>query len=433
MSPKLTQKLTQQGALRRLVNLGMLIGGFGLGQGSIFLVQTWLVATGETEMLALFGTHFSFAILGIVAVEAGSLTILSAQIARQIHAGGERSAVWRTYWETTVFRLTIAFILIALGLGTLFFWPLPDFSRNYLAWSLPAMILWAFNAAGFLDGLQKSGVSGIIGSIAYVASAVALFFARDLSPAEAGAWTGAAFSIGYALTIAAQFAALAASGWRPAWAKPSGTGVRQAFIEEGSMLAGLLPGQLYFRAQLAIAALFLGHNATAVLVYAKQIVGAASQIAGFARRVEFPRLVQAVHGNPALGAASTMRIQRSSLAIAAAFAVMIALAALAVLAFAKGFAVEAWGFLALFCVTVLTESVGQALVQGLFARSRYHAAAIARILAVALAVVFGYLFVSVFGVRVFVLSDLVSHAIVISLSLWWLNKAARAHEAGNHA
>lgn len=198
------------------------------------------------------------------------------------------------------------------------------------------------------------------------------------------------------------------------------------------MLAGLLPGQLYFRAQLAIAALFLGHNATAVLVYAKQIVGAASQVAGFARRVEFPRLVQAVAGNPALGAAATMRIQRPSLFIAAAFAIMIALAALVVLALANGFAVEAWGFLALFCVTVLSESIGQALVQGLFARSRYHAAAIARILAVAFAVVFGYVFVGVFGVRVFVLSDLLSHAIVIMLSLWWLNKAARAHDAGKH-
>jgi hypothetical protein len=426
------QRMTEQGAIRRLVNLGMLIGGFGLGQGSIFLVQTWLVATGETEMLALFGTHFSFAILGIVAVEAGSLTILSAQIARQIHAGGEQAGVWRSYWETTIFRLTVAIVLIALGLCALAFWPLPDFSRNYLIWSLPAMLLWAFNAAGFLDGLQKSGVSGLTGSISYVASAVALFFARDLPTAEAGAWTGAAFSIGYALTIAAQFVALAASGWRLAWAAPSGVGIRQAFVEEGSMLAGLLPGQLYFRAQLAIAALFLGHNATAVLVYAKQIVGAASQIAGFARRVEFPRLVQAVAANPALGPAASMRIQRSSLAIAAAFAAMIALASLVVVGSAKGFAVEAWGFLALFCVTVLTESVGQALVQGLFARSRFHAAAVARIVAVALAVVFGYVFVSTFGVRVFVLSDMLSHAVVITLSLWWLNKAARAHDAGKH-
>jgi peptidoglycan biosynthesis protein MviN/MurJ (putative lipid II flippase) len=433
MSPSFISRLSQQGAFRRLVNLGMLIGGFGLGQGSIFLVQSWLVAKGETEMLALFGTHFSFAILGIVAVEAGSLTILSAQIARQIQSSGATADVWRAYWETTVFRGTVAILLIAAGIAALAFWPLPDFSRSYLVWSLPALLLWAFNAAGFLDGLQKSGVSGLTGSIAYVASAVALFFARGLAPGEAGAWTGAAFSIGYALTIAAQFAALAAAGWRPAWARPSGAGVRTAFVEEGSMLAGLLPGQLYFRAQLAIAAFALGHNATAVLVYAKQIVGAASQIAGFARRVEFPRLVQAVAANPALDAAATMRIQRSSLAIAAAFTVMIALASLAVLALAGGFAVEAWGFLALFCVTVLSESVGQALVQGLFARSRYHAAAVARILAVALAVVFGYVFVSVFGVRVFVLSDLVSHAIVITLSLWWLNKAARAHDVGNQA
>lgn len=433
MSPSLIQRISQQGAFRRLVNLGLLIGGFGLGQGSIFLVQTWLVATGKTEMLALFGTHFSFAILGIVAVEAGSLTILSAQIARQVHSGGAAAEVWRSYWETTVFRVTTAVLLIAAGAASLAFWPLPDFSRCYLLWSLPGILLWAFNAAGFLDGLQRSGVSGLTGSIAYVASAVALFLVRDLTPAEAGAWTGAAFSIGYALTIVAQFAALAAFGWRPAWAVPSGAGIRKAFVEEGSMLAGLLPGQLYFRAQLAIAALALGHNATAVLVYAKQIVGAASQIAGFARRVEFPRLVQALASSPGLVAVATMRIQRSSLAIAAGFAVMIAIAALTVVATAEGFAAEAWGFLAIFCVTVLTESVGQALVQGLFARSRYHAAATIRILAVAVAVVFGYVFVNVFGVRVFVLSDLLSHAMVITLSLWWLNKAARAHDAGNNA
>lgn len=431
MSPSFGQRFTQQGAVRRLVNLGMLIGGFGLGQGSIFLIQTWLVTTGDTELLALFGTHFSFAILGIVAVEAGSLTILSAQIARELHGGGARAGIWRVYWETTVFRLTIACLLTAAGVTAWAWWPLPEFSRNYLAWSLPALLLWAFNAAGFLDGLQKSGVSGLTGSIAYVASALALAFAQTLEAGDAGALTGAAFSIGYLLTIVAQFAALAASGWRPEWSKPSTTGIRAAFVEEGAMLAGLLPGQLYFRAQLAIAAFALGHNATAVLVYAKQIVGAASQIAGFARRVEFPRLVRAVVGDPSLGVVATLGMQRSSLAIAAAFAVLTASAALVVMNVASGFAVEAWSFLAMFCVTIVTESVSQALVQGLFARSRYHLTAIARIVAVALAVVFGYVFVGMFGVRVFVLSDLLSHAIVITLSLWWLNKAARADDVRN--
>lgn len=421
-----------QGAVRRLVNLGMLIGGFGIGQGSIFLVQTWLVATGKTELLALFGTHFSFAMLGIIAVEAGSLTVLSAQIARILHAKGDPHSVWRSYWETTVFRLTVAVILVLVGLGVGEFAALPDFSQTYLLFSLPALLLWAFNAAGFLDGLQKSGVSGITGSIAYLASALALYLAAGLPDREVGMWTGLALTLGYALTVVAQFVALAVAGWRPFWAKPTASGVRKAFVEESSMLAGLLPGQLYFRAQLAIAGLFLGTTATAMLVYAKQIVGAASQIAGFARRIEFPRLVQAVASNPATSVGHMLKIQRVSFGIAGVMTIGILGTALVVVSLFTGFTRDAWMFLALFCLTVLSESVGQALVQGLFAHNRYHGAAIARILAVALAVVFGYLSVSVFGTYVFVLSDFLSHAVVISLSLWWLTKATRA-DADRHA
>jgi hypothetical protein len=56
----------------------------------------------------------------------------------------------------------------------------------------------------------------------------------------------------------------------------------------------------------------------------------------------------------------------------------------------------------------------------------------ARILAVALAVIFGYLSVSIFGAYVFVLSDFLSHATVIGLSLWWLMKVTRA-DADRHA
>jgi hypothetical protein len=432
MTPDIPQQASQQGAFRRLVNLGMLIGGFGIGQGSIFLAQTWLVATDKTELLALFGTHFSFAMLGIIAVEAGSLTVLSAQIARILQGGADHASVWRSYWETTVFRLTVAMVLVLAGLGVGAYESLPDFSRAYLLFSLPALAIWAFNAAGFLDGLQKSGVSGITGSIAYLASAAAIYLAADLPDREVGMWTGLALSCGYALTIIAQFVALALAGWRPHWVRPTQAGVRKAFVEEGSMLAGLLPGQLYFRAQLAIAGLFLGTSATAMLVYAKQIVGAASQIAGFARRIEFPRLVQAVAANPATGVLHMLRIQRTSFWIAGLFTLGILAVALIVVSRFSGFTHDAWAFLAVFCLTILTESVGQALVQGLFAHDRYHLAAMARILAVAFAVIFSYLSVSIFGAYVFVLSDFLSHATVIGLSLWWLMKVTRA-DADRHA
>jgi hypothetical protein len=424
------QEFREQGAFRRLVNLGLLIGGFGIGQGSIFLAQTYLVASGHTELLALFGTHFSFAMLGIIAVEAGSLTILSAQIARLLVAQGDEHDLWRVYWETTVYRLSVAILLVA---GLLIFYrlvPLPSFSGNYLLGVLPALLFWAVNGAGFLDGLQKSGISGITGSIAYVASAVALALSIGKPPAEAGLITGSALSIGYGLTVIVQFSALWVLGWRLRWQTPTRGGIRKAFIEESSMLAGLAPGQLYFRAQLAIASVFLGTTATAMLVYAKQIVGAASQISGFARRIEFPRMVQAVAGNPHIPILKLVGIQKISFAIAGAMMAAILVASLVIVSMFGGFTHQAWAFLAVFCVTILSEAVGQSLVQAMFARNLFHAAAMARIIAVVVAIGFGYLFVSIMGALVFVASDLVSHAIVMSLSYFWLKRNHDRHSHG---
>ncbi|MDB5525643.1 MAG: putative permease protein [Rhizobium sp.] len=405
----------------------MLIGGFGIGQGSIFLAQTYLVVTGRTELLAQFGIHFSFAMLGIIAVEAGSLTILSAQIARLLVSQGNERDLWRVYWETTVYRLTVAIVLIA---GLVVFHSivdLPDFSANYLIGMLPALLIWAFNGAGFLDGLQKSGISGITGSIAYVASAIGLVVSLNAIPATAGLLTGGALSIGYALTVFIQFSALGLLGWRPRCERPTSAGIRKAFIEETSMLAGLAPGQLYFRAQLAIASIFLGATATAMLVYAKQIVGAASQISGFARRIEFPRMVQAVAADPAIGIAPLVGIQKISFAIAAAMTGSIFVASLVIMSIFDGFTEQAWAFLAIFCVTILTEAVGQSLVQAMFARNLFHSAAVARIIAVIVAIGFAYVFARYAGSHVFILSDLVSHAIVISLSYFWLKRNLARH------
>ena len=421
------KKLRDQGAVRRLVNLGLLIGGFGIGQGSIFLAQTYLVATGRTELLALFGAHFSFAMLGIIAVESGSLTILSAQIARLLVAQGDEHELWRVYWETTVYRLTIAVVLIAGLLVFKAIVPLPAFSATYLIGVLPALLIWAFNGAGFLDGLQRSGISGITGSIAYVASAVALVLALGKTPTQAGLITGGALSIGYALTVIVQFAALSLLGWKPRFERPTSGGVRKAFVEESSMLAGLAPGQLYFRAQLAIASVFLGSTATAMLVYAKQIIGAASQISGFARRIEFPRMVQAVTGNPRIAVRTLVGIQKISFAIAGAIAAAVLVASLIIISLFDGFTQQAWAFLAFFCVTILTEAFGQSLVQAMFARNLFHSAAVARIVAVVVAIGFGYLFVAMIGAKVFIVSDLVSHAIVISLSYYWLRRNFARH------
>jgi hypothetical protein len=66
----------------------------------------------------------------------------------------------------------------------------------------------------------------------------------------------------------------------------------------------------------------------------------------------------------------------------------------------------------------------------MFARNLFHSAAVARIIAVIVATGFGYAFVRLAGSHVFILSDLVSHAIVISLSYFWLKRNFARHGHG---
>src|SRR6202043_1761158 len=104
---------------------------------------------------------------------------------------------WRTVSETMAVRLLVALLvgigaaIYALGFGQ------SDFSRCYVLFALPGLLLWAGNAVGLLDGLKLSGISGITGSAAYAACAIGLAIAPDASPDIAGSILGGAFSIGY--------------------------------------------------------------------------------------------------------------------------------------------------------------------------------------------------------------------------------------------
>src|SRR5580704_4440101 len=98
----------------RVLNVGLLIGGFGIGQGAIFAVQTWLVAQGELVLLAQFGAHFSFAVLGTLFVDAGSMTVLARHVAHLSGKPGASEEISRIFWETSAFRAVLA-LLIVLG------------------------------------------------------------------------------------------------------------------------------------------------------------------------------------------------------------------------------------------------------------------------------------------------------------------------------
>ena len=198
-----------------VINIGLLIAGLLLGQGTIFAAQTALVATGDYELLAAFGTHYSFAIFGIILVDAGASTTLAQRVARQPAEPMSRDEIWRIFCETSAVRLLMAVLVGTAAAVYVLAFSADPFSRWYVALALPGLLLWTINGVGLLDGLRLSGISGITGSAAYLVTALGLLLARHRSPEMAGAILGGAFSIGYLATLMAQWIALARLGWSP--------------------------------------------------------------------------------------------------------------------------------------------------------------------------------------------------------------------------
>jgi O-antigen/teichoic acid export membrane protein len=410
----------------RVLNVGLLIGGFGVGQGAIFAVQTWLVAQGEFVLLAAFGAHFSFAVLGTLFVDAGSITVLARHVA---HLSGEPTSnkeISRIFWETSTFRAILAFLVIAggavyaLGIAT------DGFSRAYVLSALPGFLLWAGNAAGLLDGHKRSGLSGVTGSIAFTASALALIFARHEPSAVAGLILGGAFSVGNFMTVAAQWAALAKQGWMPGLSRITRRGTIQSSKDGFAMLCGILPGQLYFRFQILLSTIYLGAEMTAMLLYAKQIVSAVTQIVGFVLRVEFPGLVQRLSRPAEQNFRTIFDSQKIALHLAVGSTISV---------FAMGVLMRFVGdsnfnkvalLISASAPTILTLSLLWIMSQPLAALSRFTLLSLIIVVFVLVGMAVSYLLLAAYGVYAFIAGDIASHATGTLLIYFCLRDLRRA-------
>lgn len=275
----------------KLANLALLVGGYGVGQGSIFLVQTWLIATGRLDLVAFLGLHLTTATLGLIVVDAGATTILARHVARIEEEQCSSDEVWLWYSSITVIRLAVASliagVILLMSRSAIF----PPATVHFALASLPAFFIWAFNFAGVLDGRRKSGLSGATAALPNLVSVGALLLVSETGGADLGYCVGAALSIGQLCAVLLQLAFVTASGQRPALISPSGSDLKEAAVDGLAFLAATLPGQIYFRFQLQLSNAMLGTEATAFFMYIKQLFVAVAQLIGFIRRIEFPSLV----------------------------------------------------------------------------------------------------------------------------------------------
>ena len=413
-------------ARQRLLNIAFLVVGLGLGQGSIFIVQTTLVAAGEYDLLAAFGTHYSFAILGILLVDAGASTTLATAVARIGIGPDGREQFWRIFCETSVIRLVFAACVGAAALIYAFGIAGDGFTECYVALALPGLLVWAINAVGLLDGLRLSGVSGVTGAAAYIAAAIGLCLAAHRSTETAGAILGGVFSVGYLLTVGTQWIVLWRRGWFPQVSAPTQAGLVRAFKDGSAMLFQLVPGQINMRVQLVLSAAYLGAETTALFIYAKQVVTAFTQIIGFVLRVEFPGLVERLSAAGAHSPRSVLDAQKLTFYCAVLFA--FGAAAVAGVAVAlPGFSLHRAATMILsFAPTILTMSLSLMMIQALAALGAYGAIAAALTASAVAGVVVSYLLIGLIGVYAFVAGEFAFHLVGIYGVLRYLRRPHRA-------
>lgn len=395
---------------RRGANYAFLIAGYAIGQGSIFIAQTWLVGTQQFHFLALFGTHFTFAILASGVVDFGSLTTLARHAIRRSNP----CELSRLYWATCVVRLSISLLVIGIGIAIAVISGEP-FSLPFVLGGAPGLVLWAFNAGGVLDGRRQSGISGMASSLPYICSSLVLPSVATVSEVEAGWILGGAFSMGLGgSSLLTAWVAHRSGGLAMTRFRLNPHSVRAALSNGMAVLANWVPGQAFYRLQVVICAVALGPVTTALFLYGKQIVNALSQLVVFMRRVEFPNLVaEAVQAHQPL-LRVTLRTLRVSLS--SAFVVALAAASLHLWPSSGSDYDQAKSMVALLSPLVLSSSVYSTFAHGILAVGAYTSVAKVAWMAIIMGVALSLALIP-WGIAGLVAAEVIAHVVGTALLL----------------
>lgn len=286
------------------VNMVMLIGGFGLGQGGLFLANSYLYWTDHLTLVAAFGTAHALLTLVYFFADWGGSTYLAKEA---LAAGsGEPGRTQRSYMALSLFRLVFGVACLA-GFHVYFASVDAGFMGEYFKAAGFGLLFFAFNTAGLLDGQSKSGIAGLTQAVPIVLVSVALPFCAGLDLPSAGRLLGTLYSLGMAATIACQLLATQVA-WRGARDGLRPRTVARVAVSAFSFMLLPLPGQLLFRGQVMLASAFFSTDLTALFLYCRQIVGIGYQLIGFYLRVDLKDFFARLRG----GGVTPVGLLRSS-------------------------------------------------------------------------------------------------------------------------
>ena len=394
----------------KYINLALLALGFGVGQGSLFLANSYLYWTGHYLLVADFGSANALVTLLAFVGDWGGASYLAAKAAAP---GASDESAEVAYASLSAFRLGLA-ALYALALA---FVGRGDggFLTAYLAASTPSLIANAVNPVGLLDGRGRSGPAGLLQALPWLSVAVALPFCASLDLRGAGLWLGALTSAATALAVAAQVV-IARIRIVPARSGLTWRRVSRVAAQATPYMSTPLPGHLLYRGQIYLANAYLPAATVALFVYARQIVGIGYQATGFYLRVDWRDFAEWLRrAQP-----PAMRVLYRSEAVRLAAASMSGVVAVA--AAVGPYRPDLAKVLGVYALAVVTLAASSTLQRVLLLTNRAHVNVVILATTSALALVCGYVWIDVLSVYGLLACELLCHVSQSCLMAAFLNR-----------
>lgn len=260
-------------------NLFFLILGFLIGQGSMFLVQTYLAINGRFELIAKVGISLGLLSLTQWISDFGGVYLLSRKLGK-----GENPFTFIKFrlFLAILFSVILIFICKLINLDL--------FYREVFYFAPLISIVWAVNITGVLDYLCKNKIAGPISGLPWFLCALYIWIS-DKYFEISGFYLGASYFFGVFLVTLVQLNQLSKSQYVKFWNLQTTYWQREIKDMAGYTLAFSM-SQVYGRLIPILVQTSIGGAVAGYYVYGKSFTNISAQFVSFLRRVEFSSLLK---------------------------------------------------------------------------------------------------------------------------------------------
>ena len=179
---------------------GRILSGFFLGQGAMFLTQTWLLYKEQLPLIGAVGIGLGVVSLMQWSADLGGVYIISRNWGRENGL--------RQFWAHVCARIVFSLVMIVSVLMVIPFLGLNKISNDVILFAMLVPFIWSFNSVGILDNQKINYLSGPLSGLSWLFASLALGYSVVFDLGYVGQLVAIGFSLGMTLTVIVQYLTL---------------------------------------------------------------------------------------------------------------------------------------------------------------------------------------------------------------------------------